>query len=251
MLLIDMLAKLNASDDDKDLAVKAKREEFDGAWNGFFSTLPHICALIRSSYDTTIKRPDGKDALALLVSLLIPLGVERWSYRLADALLARGADINTRFDGGQTPLIQWALGNKPPNSMHPACAIGPLLLLQRGADIDARTDIGTTCAHAIAIMGNHHLASALADAGWLAAADLTLLNNKGETALQVARGMLSISPDEGKRQMICDLLRDHAALWTAKARPLIHRWLSHSLLIPDLAHVVLSFVDGRERGQTE
>jgi hypothetical protein len=54
--------------------------------------------------------------------------------------------------------------------------------------------------------------------------------------------------DEGCR-IICDLLRDHAVRWINETRPLLHRLLSHSLLIPDLAHIVLSFVDGRERGQ--
>jgi hypothetical protein len=133
--------------------------------------------------------------------------------------------------------------------MHPGCAIGPLLLLQRDANIDACNSAGTTSAHAIAVMGNLTLAVALEGAGWLVAADLTMLDNNGETALQVAQRMLAENPDEEHRQMICHLLRDHAALWTNVARPLIHQWLSHSLLIPDLAHEVLSFVDGKERGQ--
>jgi ankyrin repeat protein len=133
--------------------------------------------------------------------------------------------------------------------MHPGCTVGPLLLLRRGADIDARSDIGTTCAHAIASGGNHPLASALADGGWLAAADLTLLNNTGETALQIAQRKRDVNPLDANCQVICDLLRDHAALWPNVARPLVRQWLSHSLLIPDLAHVVLSFVDGKERNQ--
>jgi ankyrin repeat protein len=184
--------------------------------------------------------------LALLAILNIPLDTTVWIYRLAEALLDRGTDVNTRFNGGRTPLIKWSAGTKP---MHHGCMFGPLLLLQRGADIDARTDDGTTCAHAIASKGNLPLAEALADAGWLAAADLTLINNASETALQIAQRKLAANSADGNRQVICDLLRDNAALWTTKARPLVHRWLSHSLLIPDLAHVVLSFVDGKERGQ--
>jgi hypothetical protein len=172
-----------------------------------------------------------------------------WSYRLTEALLDRGADINTRFNGGLTPLIDWSFGSRVPEDPDCSVTVGPLLLLARGADIDARSDNGTTCAHAIAIGCNLPLAEALTDAGWLAAADLTLRNKAGETALQVAQRMLAEHPNEEHRQVICDLLRDHAALWTNEARPLIHQWLSHSLLIPDLAHVVLSFVDGKERGQ--
>jgi ankyrin repeat protein len=215
--------------------------------DAFGAALPYVSKLIRASYDTTIKRSDGKDALAMMVSSIILLGVETWPYDVVEALLDRSADVNTRFNGGLTPLIAWSFGVKPP--MHPGCVIGPLLLLRRGADIDARMDDGTTCAHAIASEGNAHLAAALADGGWLAAADLTLLNNAGETALQVAQRELAFTFDDGDRQLIHDSLRDHAMLWTAKARPLIHRWLSHSLFIPDLAHMVLSFVDSKERGQ--
>jgi hypothetical protein len=249
MLLIEMLAELEVSERNNDPTVQAKQEELDSAWKAFEPVLPHICALTRSSYDTTIKRPDGEDALALLASTGIPCGTSVWSYNLAEALLDRGADVNTRFDGGATPLIAWSFGSKP--SMKPGIALGPLLLLKHGADIDVRMNDGTTGAHAIAINGNHPLAEALADAGWLAAADLTLLDNDGDTALQVAQHNLAVdsASDKEGRQVICDLLRDNAALWTNVARPLIHQWLSHSLLIPDLAHVVLSLVDGKERGQ--
>jgi hypothetical protein len=173
-------------------------QKLKDADTAFATTLPHVCTLIRSSYDTTIKRPDGKDALALLTSLLIPLSTDVWSYQLAEASLDRGANVNTRFNGGCMPLIRWSLGVKPP--MDPGCAVGPLLLLQHGAGINARSDDGTTCAHAIAMGGNHPLAMALAEAGWLAAADLTLLDNNGETALQVAQRMLVANPDEGGRQ---------------------------------------------------
>jgi hypothetical protein len=181
-----------------------------------------------------------------MVNSVIPVDTNVWSYHLAEALLDRGADVNTRFNGF-TPLIRWSFGMRPP--MDPGIAVGPLLLLEHGVDMDARHDNGTICAHAIAMGGNLPLAEALADAGWLAAADLTLLNNASETALQIAQRKLAENPNEGSRRMIYDLLRDHATLWANEARPVVHRWLSHSLLIPDLAYVVLSFVDGKDRGQ--
>jgi hypothetical protein len=249
MVIIEVLTAIEVSERNSDPTVQAKEDELDSAWEAFTPALEHVCALIRTSYDTTIQRPDGKDALALLVSTGIPCDTTVWAYSFAKALLDRGADVNTRFNGGQTPLIKWSFGFSRKPTMHRGCQHGPLLLLQQGADIDARSDDGTTCAHAIASKGNLPAAEALADAGWFAAADLTLLNNKGETALQIAQRKLAEHPDEEHRQVIYDLLRDHAALWTEEARPLIHQWLSHSLLIPDLAHVVLSFVDGKERSQ--
>jgi hypothetical protein len=245
MLLIEALAALLKKDDDP--AVREKlTEERREAMSAFLPALPHVYALIRASYDITIQGPDGKDALALLVGRAIPVDTVVWAYHLTEALLDRGADFNTRFLGGRTPLIYWASGCTPPK--HPDCTPGPILLLRRGADIDARSDDGSTCAHNMASKSNRPLAAALANGGWLAAADLTQRDDRGETALQVAQRMLAADPSDADKAIICDLLRDHAALWVTHARPLMHQWLSHSLLIPDLAHVVLSFVDGKERG---
>jgi hypothetical protein len=233
---------------DPDLVVRAKEEELDReALNASKPALPFLCARIRASYDTSSKGPNGMDALTLLTHLIVPYKEDNWSYRVAEALLDRGADVSARFEGGSTPLIQWSLGNKPP--IHPGCAPGPLLLLSRGADIDARDDDGTTPAHAIAMKGNAPLAAALADAGWLTVADLTVLNNKSQTALQVAQEQLQANPGNLDRRVVQDLLGQHAALWKEQARPLIHRCLSQAWLLSDLADIVLSFVDGQERGQ--
>jgi len=97
MLLIEVLDAMERLEEEK-AAVQAARKQLDDAWEAFFSVLPHVCALIRSSYNTTIKRPDGQDALALLVASAIPANTDDWAYRLTEALLDRGADVNTRFN---------------------------------------------------------------------------------------------------------------------------------------------------------
>jgi hypothetical protein len=208
--------------------------------------IPQLCRLIRASYDPTLKQPDGKDALALLVSRAKPNGTDGWVYCLAEALLDRGANVNTRFNDQTTPLIDWASSSEGNDSATPY-----LMLLNRDADIDAQDGRGKTVLHWLAQRAHIEALKELADAGWLTAANLTLLNNAGETALETARRELNAddSVDVVQRRVICDLLREQATLWTEEARPLIHLLLSHSLRIPDLAHMVLSFVDGKERGQ--
>jgi hypothetical protein len=205
-----------------------------------------LCAIIRNSYDVTTKNEDGYDALTLLAQSVCGYDCVDWPVRLADALLDRGADVNARSNNGRTPLIHWALYGGS------ARARGLVLLLQRGADIDAHDNRGDTVVHALAGSSSFDALSALAvqaEAGWLLAADLSLRNTAGDTPLQIAQRQLAGYPCELKRQVTCDLLDEHASLWTARARPLLHQWLSYSLLIPDVASIVLSFVDGKERGQ--
>jgi ankyrin repeat protein len=209
--------------------------------------MPQLCALIRDGYDTTIKDEDGLDALALLIATAASKRKTDWVYSLFEALLDRSGNANTRSVDQMTPLIQWNVASEGNDSATPY-----LMLLNRAADIDAQDGSGNTVIHWLVAGAEIAVLKELADAGWLTAANLTLLNNAGETALETARRELRVDDDRVdvvKRRVICDLLREQATLRTEEARPLIHLLLSHSLRIPDLAHMVLSFVDGKERGQ--
>jgi hypothetical protein len=72
MLLIEMLVSIEPVRQGKDPVAQAKRDQLGDAWEACAPALEHTYALIRSSYDTSIQRPDGKDALGLLASSVIP-----------------------------------------------------------------------------------------------------------------------------------------------------------------------------------
>jgi len=206
--------------------------------------VPPLCALVRGGYDASLTR-DGWNALHVLTNTAAPRARDSWSYQLAEALLDRGCNVNARDPDGDTPLLNWcALFDT--SDMAPC---GPLLLLERGADIDAANSLGTTFAHCLAADGALTLLTQFVETGWLLAADLTQRNKEGETALQIAQRRLEKEPNSPERREVCEWLRVTASLWQSKARPLLHGWLADALL-PDLAYVVLSFVDGLERSAT-
>jgi hypothetical protein len=89
------------------------------------------------------------------------------------------------------------------------------------------------------------LLRALTQNGWLDKATLELTNNDGRTALQLAQ---AAQWGDLRRREVCDLLRVGQQV-VELARPLKFKLLTEVLLIDDLAHSVMSFVDGKERGQ--
>jgi len=174
-----------------------------------------------------------------------PTNTTCWAYTLPVALLDRGLDVNARC-AGLTPLLRVAKVDSPDMA-----AVGPLLLLERGADIDAVDENGWTSVHWMAHNGMVALMSELTGNGWLLVADLTLRNSAGATALENAQHELVAHPVKARVSACCDLLRATEQLWQTQARPLLLEALSHSLLLPDLAHVVLSYVDGQERAPAQ
>ena len=75
----------------------------------------------------------------------------------AAALLAAGADVNTRQAGSGKAALHWAAERG-----HEACA---QLLLQHGAEVDARTREGWSALFFAARMGHTHVIRLLRGAG--------------------------------------------------------------------------------------
>jgi len=238
MALIEALGSALIRGNDSEMQQQLKQE----ALTAITPALPHVCALIRNSYDISL-RHDEWDALSWLTAVSRPLSADDWPHQLASALLDRSCDVNARVKG-RTPLLRWARGT--------LCCESLLLLLHRGADIDARSDFnGFTLLHSLAERKEAAMLKQLAEEGWLVVADHSVRNEAGETALELAQWKLAEQPHDFDRREICDVLRAQAALWQTKARPLLHRVLSHSLLIPDLADIVLDYMDGKEHGHTD
>jgi len=149
------------------------------------SDVAQLCALIRSGYDGSLAHK-GRNALHVLTDSFSEMANAR-CYDIAEALLKCDCDVNARCDEtGFTPLINWCCSSEhgPDTPLHQSI---PLLLLEHGADIDARSTDGFTAVHWLAFLGKLRVLKALAARGCLTAAVLTLRNNEGKTALQIAQ----------------------------------------------------------------
>jgi hypothetical protein len=203
--------------------------------------VPRICQLIRSSFDINIQR-EGWSALGWLANKVQPHDAQDPGIQLAAALMDRGCDVNMRrAEDGSTPLMAWIK-----NSNGDSISTGALFLLDHGADLEARDHQGNTAVHWMAHNGKLSLRT-LMQHRWLERVNLEQTNNDGRTALQLAQAAWSRAHDARHRE-VCDLLRVGQQV-AEHARPLKLRWLAKVLQIQDLAHIVMDFVDGKERVQ--
>jgi hypothetical protein len=210
------------------------------------SMLPHLCALIRSSYDCSLLC-NGSNTLHLLTDLCVPLGNDSWPAALAAALLDRAPDDLDRRGGEDslTPLLRWSLDFPGDDSRERAC--GPLLLLARGANLEARDSEGRTALH--------HLLHA---ERFIALAEV-LEHISAETLAAVRDGkgipfrqsfMQTASSSSASRTKVEKQLDHLIEWWQRLERPARLHLLSDDHLIPDVAHLVLSYLDGCERDGT-
>jgi hypothetical protein len=228
---------------------QAKRD----ARSALATAVPRICELIRSSFDVSIQH-DGWNALGALASKVVPYGDDDPCFQLSSALLDRGCDANARnADNGMTPLMAWLA---VPNI--DVAATGVLQVLERGADLDAHDSQDWTALHWMAAFAKGTVLKELIRGGWLSEATLELPNNDGLTALQIAQNSLVrvVEPHSVeamqhvpvRRREVCDLLRGMAQM-QAEARPMKLKLLTEILGVTDLAHMVMGFIDGKERAQ--
>lgn len=118
---------------------------------------PYLVQFILDSqgtYEVNLKDPTGATALHYSV-------LNAWDRKVTTILLANGADVNATDNRGRTPLHNIAKIKKPPfvDSTH------TIMLVQRGAVVDARDADGMTLLHLASRYGNLEMASELLKAG--------------------------------------------------------------------------------------
>lgn len=192
----------NESSDDEDEPQEVEDKRRRAVLAAFGPAVPHVCALIRSSYDASLTY-NGRNALHLLCKQFIAETSDDWVYQFAAALLDRRCSANTTDAEGCTPLLQWCA-----NGGRDMTACGPLLLLKGGASVNASDERGFTVVHVLAWTGKLRVLRGLAVSGWLAAADLTLRSKAENTPLQVALRKLAEEPDDSDRREIVEILRE-------------------------------------------
>jgi hypothetical protein len=151
-----------------------------------------------------------------------------WIVPFADIILRNsGLQIDKRDAAGNTLLLRCAARD---DDKYPR---GPLLvlLLQHGADLHAVNADGRNVLHYASVQSLHSLAHAgflTVAAHWSMRLNLFYGRDRSE---------------DNKERLIT--LRDQVHLWRTRARPLLGRMLS-AHVIPDLAAIVLMFLDGEE-----
>jgi uncharacterized protein len=101
-------------------------------------------------------------------------------HKIAQYLLDHGANVNGADPlSGSTPLMEYVMSFQGSDNEAPAVL---KQLLDKGADVNARSDSGSTALRWAVVVGKREMAQALLDAG----ADPNLGNDKGDTPLMWA-----------------------------------------------------------------
>jgi hypothetical protein len=208
--------------------------------------LPHLCALIRSSYDCSVLR-GGKTALDVLTCSCVPLRVGVWPYELAAALIDRQpAVLNRRDSDGMTPLLRWGM-----QAVRWSAPAGLTLLVERGADVEARDPHGQTVLHQLLQRRCYVMTIAVLD-HIAAETVMAVRDTEGRTLEQsLASSSAEYAAPSGDKEHVKQLLQRAREQWQRQDRPQRLQLLSEEdYLIPDVAQLVLSYLDGCERGAT-
>jgi ankyrin repeat protein len=143
-----------------------------------------------------LSKARGDDRLPKSLDVALRAGVLGGHVDLIPLLLAAGADINSRDESGQTPLMfaairglegTWEMQTKKEYPQRPGRAKTDWrrmveTLWKAGANLNLQTKDGITALMAAAARGNFQICRLLVDSG----ADLTLKHTKGMTALGLA-----------------------------------------------------------------
>jgi ankyrin repeat protein len=167
----------------------------------------------RKILERLLSKANGDDRLPRSLDVAFRASVLGGHADLIPLLLAAGADINSRDESGQTPLMfaairglegAWEMQTKKEYPLRPGRpkTDWPRVvetLAKAGADLNLQTKDGITALMAAAARGNVEICRVLVDSG----ADVNLKHTNGMTALALANA--------AGHQSIAELLRPRAS----------------------------------------
>jgi hypothetical protein len=203
---------------------------------------PPLCHLIRTTLDVDTGAASALLYLCQHASLTDERGI---AYQTALALLDRGCEVDKRDEStGRTALLAQAAIHQVGVTYS---AWGLLLLLERGADIDAQDLAGNTAMHYLAMRSKAEALRGIAEAGWMDGTNPTLCNKEGKTALQVAQ-LKQTSLERSAEAEVLALLQLQHDMRPERAEIMLNSLCDNTPLVPDLARLVIACIEEeRER----
>jgi len=194
-------------------------------------------------YDVQRKDAEGWTTLTPLARRFI-LDGDTSIDGMAECLSKVGANVDEKNPTtGATPLIMQA------GWVNTRDACGLQFLLNYGADVNARSNVGDTFMHWLVRQQNLPVLRRLyaESANHMLAIDYTIKNDNQETALEMAErkhreGVNGRAKKKAHEVMM--LIQLQHDLWRQQVPPYIHSLLQHSFLLPDLATIVTSYITG-------
>jgi len=186
----------------------------------------------------------GNNILHDLLGRVVPGSpTDNWVYSVIEALVQHGVDIHSRNKQGFTVALVAA---KTLNAKNHSSACSLRLLLQHGADINAQDQDGNTLMHHLIHNKVLRVIQNLIEEADVGALDLFVLDGAGHTLADLAAFKHAEEPHDRNAQQIHRLLCAQTQTWYSRIRPVVLSFLAEPL-IPDLARLVLEYLDGSGR----
>ena len=171
---------------------------------------------------------------------MLPRTVTPCIFGLVELFIAHGVSVHTRNQEGRTPLLQIASLVTP---AHTSTA-GIHLLLTHGADLNSQDNDGNSLLHLLVKRKALRVLEDLLGGDGVCHIDCLLVNSAGQTAADLAAVQLA-QQIVGNHDLawLHRLVLTYQKTWTACSRPILQRCVE-VVLVPDLAAIVLGYVDG-------
>lgn len=197
----------------------------------------HLDSLIDRS-DIRLRTDSGLDSLCYLANHIV---VNAQIYtdwfvvtKLVSMAKARGL-LDTRDASGCTPFLHWCGSGPTPNVLQ--------LLVDAGCDIEAVDALGNTGLHKLVRSHNHRALEALASSQHFLERIWCVKNRSGLTPLDLAAFQMAEGHNP-QAVLIHRMLSLAHEEWKAGLAPLLFKQLVGAVVLPDLARLVVEYLDG-------